>query len=365
VLVVYRSVKSARQGDRVGICVTNLDPSLIERSVAAAPGSVPSLRCAVCLVKKVRFYKHPCKSFSKFHISIGHSTVIATVIFFGARELALQKRSHDLNHSLPSLNASYHSGFPAVQFQMSSSSASREPPARSDTKRASQKGCDGGYELQEQMVDADGLSYGTEPLQWALLQFQQSIYCPINSLVIGSRLDADTSEGAGGSAANQCRLAFFGPLKEILEDDSDLVRTGIYSWKTKHCEVFRLTDVSRTGRCSEAVAWKLVTGSGSVTPFLGLLVETEAGDLGTIVSSFGADGEACICLLIIVYTVSLSKHHLSCGRQMSSQIHCRCGIADRIEAAVPVQEVPLRQEPRSGPKRADGAAPPREPCEQG
>lgn len=310
-----RSVKSAKQGDRVGICVTNLDPSLIERSIAAAPGSVPSMRSAVCLVKKVRFYKHPCRSSTKFHISIGHSTVIATVVFFGAKELSrlLQQQQQsgltdDDPHSdfspSPALNAAYHSGFPAVQFQRSltRSDHPREPssllnPSRADPRSSRsgdpRAGYEAGYEFQDHMVEAEGLVYGTEPLQWALLQFQHSIYCPMNSLVIGSRLDADTSEGAaGGSAATQCRLAFFGPVKVILGDnEQDLVSTGIYSWRVKQCEVFRLTDVSKAGLCSEAVVWKLVTGGGAVTPFLGLLLETETGDLGTIVSSFGADGE--------------------------------------------------------------------------
>jgi selenocysteine-specific elongation factor len=83
-----KPVKGARQGDRVGICVTNLDASLIERSIACAPGTVPLLTSVLCMVKKVRFFKHPCKSMSKFHISIGHETVIATAVFFGSKQLA-------------------------------------------------------------------------------------------------------------------------------------------------------------------------------------------------------------------------------------------------------------------------------------
>ncbi len=43
-------------------------------------------------------------------------------------------------------------------------------------------------------LSAEGLAYNTEPLQWALLQFQHSVYCPIGSLIIGSRLDTDTSD---------------------------------------------------------------------------------------------------------------------------------------------------------------------------
>ena len=56
------SVNSAKQGDRVGICVTNLDPKLIERGIAVSPNSVPLLRNVICLIKKVRFFKLACKS---------------------------------------------------------------------------------------------------------------------------------------------------------------------------------------------------------------------------------------------------------------------------------------------------------------
>ena len=58
-------VVSAKQGDRVGICITNLDPKLIERGIATSPGSVPLLHNVLCLVKKIRFFRMPCKSLSK------------------------------------------------------------------------------------------------------------------------------------------------------------------------------------------------------------------------------------------------------------------------------------------------------------
>ena len=51
-------------------------------------------------------------------------------------------------------------------------------------------------------LSAEGLAYNTEPLQWALLQFQHSVYCPIGSLIIGSRLDTDTSDHPSNSNNN-------------------------------------------------------------------------------------------------------------------------------------------------------------------
>lgn len=49
-------VTRASQGDRVGVCVTQLDASLIERGLACAPGTVPTFRGAVAAVEKIRFY---------------------------------------------------------------------------------------------------------------------------------------------------------------------------------------------------------------------------------------------------------------------------------------------------------------------
>eukprot|EP01032_Pedospumella_encystans_P010759 gene10759-12549_t len=198
-----KPVKGARQGDRVGICVTNLDASLIERSIACAPSTVPLLQSVLCLVKKVRFFRHACKSLSKFHISIGHETVVATAVFFGSKQLAqyvnFAEKDSNINADISTvvkqsaLNATYHKSFPMVDFDFydpdSCTAVSKPEIAKQQQQRQHH-----GYEYQEEMLSAEGLAYNTEPLQWALLQFQHSVYCPIGSLIIGSRLDTDTSD---------------------------------------------------------------------------------------------------------------------------------------------------------------------------
>ncbi len=63
----------------------------------------------------------------------------------------------------------------------------------------------------------------------------------------------------------------------------------VFSWKSKNCEVFRITDV-RNGFAYEVIGWRLVSETGSVTPFIGMRIETESGAQGTIVSSFGSGG---------------------------------------------------------------------------
>ena len=83
-----RPVGGIGQGDRAGVCVAGLDSSLMERGLACTPGAVPAIPAAIALVKRIRFFKGGADSESKFHVTVGHATVMATAIFFGAAELA-------------------------------------------------------------------------------------------------------------------------------------------------------------------------------------------------------------------------------------------------------------------------------------
>jgi selenocysteine-specific elongation factor len=51
-----QQVQTIRQGDRAGVCVSNLDAKLIERSMAASPGAVQLLKGAIALVRKVPYF---------------------------------------------------------------------------------------------------------------------------------------------------------------------------------------------------------------------------------------------------------------------------------------------------------------------
>ena len=53
-----RPVTEARRGDRVGVCIAQLDASVMERGLVAEPGSVPTLSCAVCAQLPVRCSSH-------------------------------------------------------------------------------------------------------------------------------------------------------------------------------------------------------------------------------------------------------------------------------------------------------------------
>ena len=63
--VFRRPVQFCQQGDRAGLCVTQLDAKLVERGIVCAPGSVPTFSAAIAAVERVRFYSGKLPSSSK------------------------------------------------------------------------------------------------------------------------------------------------------------------------------------------------------------------------------------------------------------------------------------------------------------
>ena len=66
-----------------GLCVTQFDSSLMERGLVASPGYLPTIFGAVVSVSRISYYKGDIASKSKFHISLGHETVMATITLLG------------------------------------------------------------------------------------------------------------------------------------------------------------------------------------------------------------------------------------------------------------------------------------------
>jgi GTPase len=83
-----RPVTSVTRGNRAALCVTQLNAKLLERGLAAAPGTVPTFAAAVAAVDKVRFYNGPVPGKGRYHMSIGHATVMAEATFFGLPDTA-------------------------------------------------------------------------------------------------------------------------------------------------------------------------------------------------------------------------------------------------------------------------------------
>lgn len=332
-----KSVRTAGQGDRVGLCVTNLDPASIERSIAVQPGTVPLLSTVICMVKKVRFFRQICKSDTKFHISIGHTTVGATVTFFGAEEIAalVMKEGPGSSHGnskgpIPletkyldssnqgSENKNCENGVISISSENGSSSNDTAPSVEEfDEVKKKRTIPLGGlrqnalnsvyqsgfpkldypwtvdFEFQSCLKGTEDIQYGNEPAQWAVLQFQRPVFCPLGSLIIGSKLDTSSSsnekEGSHvSSQAGQCRLAFYGPIKESIPVQ-DMAKIKVFSWKEKAAEVLKISD-TKNGLCTELIGCNLVKEGGSISNFIGMKIETDRGHLGVIMGPYGSSG---------------------------------------------------------------------------
>ena len=65
----------------------------LRAGLATTPGTVPTVHACVAYVRKIKFFKGCCNSKSKIHVTAGHSTVMATVQFFGWQEAQEQAKA--------------------------------------------------------------------------------------------------------------------------------------------------------------------------------------------------------------------------------------------------------------------------------
>ncbi|XP_075997360.1 selenocysteine-specific elongation factor [Genypterus blacodes] len=247
-----KPVPGAMQGDRVGVCVTQFDPKLLERGVVCTPGSLHTLHAAVISVRKIGYFKGSLATRAKFHITVGHETVMGKVTFFGLPPAAVPEPPTD----------------------------NQPPPAELPDAPFT---FDREYFYQDEYATGQGeTGSGLEPQQWALVEFERAVTCPSLCLVIGSKLDSDIH-------ANACRLAFQGRLLQGFEDksyaESALPRLRIYKTKHKEGQVERVTDdYTVIGR-------NLFKKETNLQLFLGLKVTLSTGESGVIEGGFGQSGK--------------------------------------------------------------------------
>jgi selenocysteine-specific elongation factor len=52
-----KPVNKAKQGDRIGMCVTQFEASQLERGLVATPGYLPTVFGAIVTIKRISYYK--------------------------------------------------------------------------------------------------------------------------------------------------------------------------------------------------------------------------------------------------------------------------------------------------------------------
>ncbi len=247
-------VTQAIQGDRSGVCVTQFDPKQLERGLVCTPDTLPTLFAGIASVKKIPYFKGTCATKAKFHVTMGHDTVMAKVLFFGATAEISPNDSGD--NSKFSFDQEY-------TYQEELLSQSVTATTTDDQSGAS-------------------LVQTAASQQWALIEFEKAVICQRNCLVIGSKLDTDIH-------SNTCRLAFSGQLLHAITDKSYsetlLPNLKIFKTKSKEGVVERATDnYSVIGR-------SLFKKETNIQTFVGLKVRLSSGEEGVIEGGFGQSGK--------------------------------------------------------------------------
>eukprot|EP00899_Mesostigma_viride_P005477 jgi/Mesvir1/14930/Mv05520-RA.1 len=307
----HRPVSRACQGDRVALCVTQLDAKLMERGIAATPGSVLTYNAAVAHVTKVKYYKAPITSKSRFHVTVGHATVMAEVSFFrdigsttsgpasrNGRDGASDSGGSGSSSAGGSSKGDSSSGGSGSEFDMTreylyaNELLGRPDPedsaAPSSTTAATTGGgtrAGGAGKGQNSGSGAQDESGGDEPQtfagpQWAILRFLTPVTGPLGALLIGSKLDADVH-------TKSCRLAFYGNLMQPLDTDNpaELQKLRIFKKKRKQGVIERHVD-DRT-----VIVRDMLKKDSDASRYTGMRVTSETGEEGTILGPFGQSGK--------------------------------------------------------------------------
>lgn len=216
--VFKKNVSSARAGDRVGLCVSQFDAASMERGIVCsshtpsdagidAQGGTARAQHPVCTrvliarVHRVRFHQLPCDTSTKFHLTLGHTTVMATLRYFsrpnpsvtntGLGEGVSSKRSSD--DFFDASADSFAEGELPEDATMEFEEVSKKDP-----------NC---FTLGGQTIGAPVTPRATSRLYYAVVLLEQPLFTYINAHMIGMRLDVER-EGV-------CRIAFTGNVQYI------------------------------------------------------------------------------------------------------------------------------------------------------
>ncbi|KRX89904.1 Selenocysteine-specific elongation factor [Trichinella pseudospiralis] len=241
--IFHKAVESIAQGSRAGICVAQFDTSRLERGVVCESNCLQKIQYGVVSVSAIVHYKHPLRNNSKFHVTVGYETVIGKFIFF-----------HCEPHKCRCA--------PAGQFALESNYLKQED--------------------ENMMPDANDSSY---PLhRYAVVQFEQAIFCFNQAQYIASKLDQPLEVSA-------CRIAFHGQMLQMMpsnEHSTNWLKTlPVFKRKIKRGTICNILD-------QHTVAVRgMFSKTSSLVPFLGCKVTllNEHRTEGVIEGWFGKSGK--------------------------------------------------------------------------
>ena len=231
----HESLKVCYSGDRCGLCLPEVySEKCPDRGWLYAPGLMNHCRAVIAEVHRIKYFKKPVKSNSKFYVVIGHSGVNASCIFFRGKEPTF------------SLEKSYLS-----------------------------------LDVMESSVDEKSDSCPV----FAVLSFDKPIICPHDSRLVALILSKDPSK------SKSCRIAFWGivchqiTLSSIGSESSEIEFTRqslkqlrVYKLKERYGSIEKVLD-DRTLLVKDLL-------HGDISPFIGCNIRL-GSCVGKILGSFG------------------------------------------------------------------------------
>lgn len=226
----HKAVEKAIQGDRLGVCLTQFDAKLLERGILCTPGTLPITFGLLISVEKVVYFKQAIKNKSKFHITLGHETVMAKVHLFQSK-------------------------VPVIDFELE-------------------------YSYLEEINEDN-----KNECNFAVLELEHPVPVNCNGLAIGSKFDTDIH-------SNTCRIGFKGNILRVY-DSQDFFTSELYQlkvFKSKQKEGV----VERMASPYEVIGKNLFKKETNIQLFMNLKVTLSTGETGVIEGSFGQSGKVKI-----------------------------------------------------------------------
>lgn len=235
---IYRkSVLKCQAGDRAAVCVTQFEPTLLERGIVCTPGLLSPAMAAITTVHKVKHYKSQILSKAKYHITIGHETVIGRLTIFAG--------PGDVDESYFSFDREY-----LYRTSM------YDP-----------------YRPQADEIIAE---------QYALIEFEKPLLIVPESLFIASKLDMDIH-------SNSCRIAFYGQVSETFTN-KNYVQTVLPKLKIFKNKI-KTGLADRVVNNYELICKGVFKRETRLDLFTGLKVKLSTGETGIIDGCFGQTGK--------------------------------------------------------------------------
>jgi selenocysteine-specific elongation factor len=205
-----KPVAQAKQGDRIGLCITQFDASQMERGIVCGKEAhVLSTSACIAEVKKVRFHKLAVEPSHKYHITVGHSTVMGVLKFFSCPAAAAPAAIRDFFTA--GVVFDYVDALPDDSAQQFMPLVEGDPPGKCASLLQS------------------SVRY------FAVVLLEAPITTVAGSTLIASRLDSDIHQ-------NMCRLAIQGTALQLLDNPDSWRSLPVVKHKSRQIGVDRVVD---------------------------------------------------------------------------------------------------------------------------